>query len=238
VGGGWMQIIEHSFMGTRSAVVRLVRRDAELQFVVLPMLHVASPQFYAEVTERLRRCDLLVLEGMGRSAMSWAITSSYRCMPRNRRSGLVEQRIPYASLGIPLINPDLTGVEFVREWRKEVPRSIRMLVWCAIPFIAVYSYFAGPRRLLSPDIEVNDLPSPAEEIAQDEGFDHLERALGGERDERLLAALSELVRTRADERIDVAIVYGAGHVPTIVRGLYERHGYRPRSAEWITVYAG
>ncbi|MFI6265843.1 hypothetical protein [Micromonospora sp. NPDC051006] len=51
----------------------------------------------------------------------------------------------------------------------------------------------------------------------------------------LLAALSELIRTRSSEPIDVAVVYGAGHVPAIVRGLVDRHGYRPRTAEWITV---
>jgi hypothetical protein len=58
-----------------------------------------------------------------------------------------------------------------------------------------------------------------------------------DRDERLLAALSELVRTRSSERIDVAVVYGARHVPAIVRGLADRHGYRPRTAEWLTVLA-
>lgn len=41
-----------------------------------------------------------------------------------------------------------------------------------------------------------------------------------------------------DERIDVAVVYRAGHVPAIVRGLLERHGYQARTAEWLTVVAG
>ncbi len=105
-----------------------------------------------------------------------------------------------------------------------------------IPFVTVMQFFGGTRRLLSPEIEVNDLPSAADERYADHEFtEHAERAFGGERDERLLAALSELIRNRSAERIDVAVVYGAGHVPAIVRGLLELHGYRPRSAEWLTV---
>jgi hypothetical protein len=32
------------------------------------------------------------------------------------------------------------------------------------------------------------------------------------------------------------VVYGAGHVPAVVRALLARYGYRPRSAEWLTVF--
>ncbi|BCB75045.1 hypothetical protein Pflav_014550 [Phytohabitans flavus] len=66
-----VQIVEHSVIGTRSSVLRLRRPGTELQFVVFPMFHVASPRFYAEVSERLRRCDLLVVEGSP-AAQRWA----------------------------------------------------------------------------------------------------------------------------------------------------------------------
>ncbi|WBB67522.1 hypothetical protein [Micromonospora sp. WMMD812] len=231
-----MQIIEHSIIGTRSAVVRLRRPGSELQFLLFPMLHVASPRFYTAVAERLRRCDVLVVEGVsGRSVLAWAITLTYRVMPANRRSGLVVDNIAYRSLGVDLINPDVTAAELARGWRA-MPLRHRALMWCVIPFVAVAQFFGGTRRLLSPEVEVNDLPSATDELyADSELSEHFERTFGGDRDERLLAALSELIRTRASEQIDVAIVYGAGHAPAIVRGLMDRHGYRPRTAEWITV---
>ncbi|WP_326559940.1 hypothetical protein [Micromonospora sp. NBC_01796] len=232
-----MQIIEHSVIGTRSAVLRLRRHDAQLQFVLFPMLHVANPQFYVAVADRLRACDLLVVEGVsgGPSVLASAITLTYRVMPANKRSGLVVDNIPYGSLGVELINPDVTTKEFARSWRA-MPLHYRLMVWCLIPFMTVAHFFGGTRRLLSPEIELSDLPSGRAELYSDhEGTDHLERTLGGERDERLLAALAELVRTRSAERIDVAVVYGAAHMPAIVRGLSERHGYRPRTGEWLTV---
>ncbi len=60
-------------------------------------------------------------------------------------------------------------------------------------------------------------------------------AFGGERDDRLLAVLSRLHEERSGEDIEVAVVCGAAHVPAIVRGLMDRYGYRPRSADWLTV---
>lgn len=37
------------------------------------------------------------------------------------------------------------------------------------------------------------------------------------------------------EPIEVAVDYGAAHMPAVVQGLGEQFGYRPRSAEWLTV---
>ncbi|MFI7490469.1 hypothetical protein ACIBXA_19015 [Micromonospora echinaurantiaca] len=231
-----MQIIEHSIIGTRSAVLRLRRPGSQLEFVLFPMLHVASPEFYAAVTQRLRRCDLLVVEGVrGRSVLAWAVTLTYRVMPANKRSGLVVDNIAYRSLGVEVINPDVTTAEFAQGWRA-MPLRYRLQLWCLLPIVAVAQFFGGTRRLLSPEVELNDLPSARDELYSDSDFaDHFERTFGGDRDERLLVALAELVRTRSSERIDVAVVYGAGHVPAIVRGLVDRHGYRPRTAEWLTV---
>jgi pheromone shutdown protein TraB len=78
------------------------------------------------------------------------------------------------------------------------------------------------------------VPSPEEEDAAD-WSPQLEAAFAGERDDRLLAALGRLHEERGGEDIEVAVVYGAGHVPVIVRALMNRYGYRPGSADWLTV---
>jgi hypothetical protein len=31
-------------------------------------------------------------------------------------------------------------------------------------------------------------------------------------------------------------VYGAAHMPAVTRELLRRYGYRPRTAEWLTVF--
>jgi hypothetical protein len=87
-----MQIIEVSDLGVRSAVIWLQRRETPMRFVLFPMLHLGTPSFYAEVTRRLRACDLVVAEGIrGRSIQASALTLTYRLSGGARRGGLVVQ---------------------------------------------------------------------------------------------------------------------------------------------------
>src|SRR5262245_941540 len=113
-----MQIIDTGVMGTRSAVLRLRRRGSDLTFVVFPMIHVGSPGFYEEVQRRLATCAVVVMEGVsGRSAIGAAITASYRVIPANKKSGLVEQDFDLDALDAEIIHPDVTGEEFDESWR-------------------------------------------------------------------------------------------------------------------------
>jgi hypothetical protein len=195
------------------------------------MVHVAAPEFYREVERRLRECDLLVVEGIaGDSAVGDALTATYRVIPANDESGLVEDDIPYGDLGVPIVTPDLTGEEF-DEGFGELPWKTRLLTWAAIPVVSVGQYFAGRRTILN--LEVNDLPTAAEEL-RSENWDDFMDLLLGRRDEQVSSVLAEIVRDRAGERIEVAVVYGAAHVPGILRGLYTL-GYRVLSADWVMV---
>jgi hypothetical protein len=224
-----MQIIDTGVLGTRSAVLRLRRRGSDMTFVVFPMLHVASPTFYLEVQRRLGECAVIVLEGVsGRSAIGSALTATYRVIPANRKSGLVVQDFDLTALPGEVLNPDMTGAEFGQSWRK-LPLSIRVGMWCVIPAVFVMQLFGGRKRLLAPSVAVDDDDLPDNDT--EEQFDDVFIV---ERNDRLLAALVELHRTRGHERIDVAIVYGAGHVPDLVHRLAQTLGYRPRTAEWIT----
>ena len=157
-----------------------------------------------------------------------ALTLTYRIIPANRRSGLVEQDIDYRALGVEVIYPDISGEEFDRGWRA-MPFWMRVVLWCSLPFVTIAQLVGGRRRLLAPDVVLED-GEPGVELPEE-----LAAVLGGERDERLFAALAELHEKRSHERIDVAIVYGAQHVPVLVHRLAATLGYRPTSADWITM---
>jgi hypothetical protein len=238
VGADGVQIIEVTDFGVRSAVIRLRCREAALQFVLYPMIHMAKPAFYAAVTTRLKRADVVVVEGVGggrrkRSALLGALTLSYRVLRFNRRARVVEQNLDYAALGVPVLRPDVDVEEFAAGWRR-VPLAHRLMVWCVLPVIVVARLFGGTRTVWSRSMEQCDLPSPDEEDLAD-SLPELDAVFGGERDERLLTALCRLHEERSGESIEVAVVYGAAHVPAIVFGLRNRYGYRPRGAEWLTV---
>ena len=66
-------------------------------------------------------------------------------------------------------------------------------------------------------------------------FDAFQELLIDDRDALLVRALETIHQQRSQEPIRVAVVYGAGHMPAVVRSL-ARYGYRASSAEWLTVF--
>ncbi|WP_217241601.1 hypothetical protein [Streptomyces sp. AC555_RSS877] len=229
-----MQIIEVTGYAVRSAVITMRQTGKPLEFVIFPMLHVASPTFYSQVRIRLRECDLIVMEGIrGHSVGVSALTLAYRFAPRRRRNGLQEQREELLlPASVPVVHPDVTAAEVIADL-KTLPRWTHLLLLVAAPMMGLVFALRGPRAFLDEDLAVDDLPSTlrAEMLADDP----VERAITGRRDKQLLDALGQIHAERADEPIRVAIVYGAGHVPAIVSGLMDRYGYRAREAEWLTV---
>src|ERR1700694_48564 len=87
-----MQIIETSAFGVRAAVYALHRADGPLTFVLLPMVHAGSREYFLEIERRLRNCDVIFAEGV-RSRRVDYITWSYKIVNRMRGSVLVTQKV-------------------------------------------------------------------------------------------------------------------------------------------------
>ncbi|MFD0857065.1 hypothetical protein ACFQ07_32955 [Actinomadura adrarensis] len=231
-----MQIIEVTGFGVRSAVVTMRRKGTPLSFALFPMLHVASPSFYAQVRTRLENCDVIVAEGIhGKSRRVGALTLAYRFAPRRRRSGLAEQN--YATLlpdTVPMVNPDVSAAEAMDDLKK-LPRWTYLLMLVAAPVFGLVFALRGPRAFLDEDLAVEDLPktSRAEALADSP----VAQAMTDRRDQLLLDALGKIYAERGEEPITVAVVYGAGHIPAVAAGLRDRYGFRPREAEWLTVFS-
>jgi hypothetical protein len=230
-----MQLIEVSVTGVRSAVITLQSAQASMRILLFPMVHLAAPGFYASVAEHLARCDLIVAEGVaGASPAVSALTLAYRLPAHNRRLALAVQDIPYADLGVPVIRPDIGARQFGKRWRR-VPWLQRAAIWCLVPLFALSFTLLGTRRTLSRHLAYDDMPAPEEELAR-HAMPQLTELIVDHRDGLLLDCLASIHRERHGERIDVAVVYGAAHMPAITHELHRRYGYRPRTAEWLTVF--
>lgn len=94
-----MQYIESSLIGIRSAVITLKRRVTPLRFVLIPMVHVAEPEFYREVAALAGECALIVAEG---APSRYAPMQTM--MSRVRWDRLVDQLtgLDLESLGVPV----------------------------------------------------------------------------------------------------------------------------------------
>jgi hypothetical protein len=111
-----VQIVEADDDRVRVAELFLQRRGSPLRFVLYPMLHIGSPEFYREVTRRLGNADVIVTEGVGPSQAAAALTRSYRAMAENLQRGLMVQHLDYDSLPGQVICPDSSGEQFQARW--------------------------------------------------------------------------------------------------------------------------
>jgi len=238
-----MQITEVTGFAVRSAAITLRRHETPMRFVLFPMLHFAAPSFYAQVQRRLRGCAVIVSEGVsGPTLQSSAMDFTNRYFPRGRQRGVVGQTdeavLPE---GIPVIRPDLPPAEPALDLRG-IPGLKQMAMLTGANLALVTSAhvitaalaIAGPRVLCSKDLEVHDFAfTVREEQLADTPAAH---AVLDARDQKLLQELVRLHEQRCQEPITVGVVYGAGHMPAVCNGLTERYRYRPREAEWMTVF--
>jgi hypothetical protein len=233
-----VQLIETSVVGVRSAVITMQRPGTQLRIALFPMLHLGTASFYRQVTERLCECQVVVVEGIrGQSVMTRALTTAYRTPARSKRLGLVVQDIDYAKLvmaGVELLTPDMTG-EQIDQGLKTAPWPLRISVVALVPVMAVGLRLFGTRRMFGAYAEIGDLPTPQEEDAADMTA-AMTKLIVHDRDKLLITALGSLIKARADEAILVGVLYGAGHMPAVVRALASV-GFKPRRAEWLTAFA-
>jgi hypothetical protein len=115
------------------------------------------------------------------------------------------------------------------------PILLRLALLVLTPAVGVWLTIVGPRRAFTRSPAMDDLPSRQEVLMSDRPAGKLEEALLGERDRRLLQCLDEIHRTRCGEPIDVAVVYGAGHMRAVIQHMGARYGYWVKDAEWMTV---
>jgi pheromone shutdown protein TraB len=186
---------------------------------------------------RLAGCQLIVAEGgldTQGTAGARALTLSYRRAGRARRWGLVTQRLSLGELDVPVVRPDLAFAGFRRGWRR-LPFLVRLWAWVLVPVYSLGLLVFGSREFLVRRLgSQEDLPTREEELGFGR-FDALQELLVDDRDALLARALDAIHELRSQEPITVAVVYGAAHMPAVVRSL-ARHGDRATSAEWLTVF--
>ncbi|MGW4248046.1 hypothetical protein [Nocardia sp. NPDC004722] len=223
-----MQITEYSVFGLRSAIIELRARGKPLTFRLFPMIHIGQPEFYRDVGERLRECDLIVAEGWDMpSSTGMAILYAMRLTFQRAAWQLANQNIDYEALGIPVLWPDAQS-DHSRQERLDLLSYLDLVLM--IPFYVVVMALGGRGWLLRNRFEISDNSEIRMRSRRMTEF-----AID-ERDADLVATLSRVYEERHDRREVVAVVYGAAHMPAVINALNARFGYRAVGAEWMTVF--
>ncbi|WP_431960526.1 hypothetical protein [Actinacidiphila sp. bgisy160] len=231
-----MQYIEVTELaGVRSALIRFRSRGSALTFELYPMIHLAEPAFYEEVTARLRAsCDLVIAEGVQGGTAALALTRSYRSLGGHERLGLVVQDIDFATLGVPVVCPDMSGAEFDDRWRR-LPLRERATLAVLVPAYVAGMRLLGTRRFLARYLQLEDLPGDDEE--ETEFWAGTEDLVLHRRDRLLIDAVTHVHHARAGrtEPFTAGILYGAAHMRAVTTALMDL-GYRPAGSQWLTVF--
>jgi hypothetical protein len=228
-----VQFIENNVFGVRAALYSLVRPDGAPRFLLFPMIHIGSAEYYLQVHEKLDECDVILFEGV-RTFRARVLALSYRIVARRGRLGLVAQDVSLLrGLRGRLVHADVAPGEFNDNWSR-VPWHVRLAILLIAPVFGAYHYLTATKESIGKQMKREDLAS-AEEITRGDFAPELDAAIVTRRDAKLVAAIdSMLASTNASNT--VGIVYGAGHMQAVTAALMENHHYRIDSSEWLTVF--
>jgi hypothetical protein len=213
-----MQIMEVDDRAVRAAVWTFQHPINCPRFVLFPMAHIAEPAFYKNVTARVGRSDLAVVEGIvGKSRHAKTIVCIYDVVARIDHLGLVVENIDYRAMSIPLVRPDMTGEAFDRGWQRAPIRHRLLLRASRLAFA-----FGSVRRHATRRVVADVLDAQAGSMnvsIENEKYDRIASRVwdrlidDDERDRLLVQALTSMHEERSQESIVVAVVYGAAHMP-------------------------
>ena len=228
-----MQILEASLLGLRAARIAFRNGETGQTVTLFPMIHAAEPDFYKAVFEdAFDAHDIALTEGIS-SPVTRRITRSYRWMVR-RRGPLVLQSEPRPEAGrARRVRADLDPDEFERLWAT-LPFATRLTIALAAPLVGLSLRFRPDLAALARRLEMDDLPSRDSILGWSPETASLDGVILQARDLRLVETLTRTIAD-AKEGQSIAIVYGAAHMPAVLRALPDL-GFTWTSSDWMLVF--
>ncbi|GAA3209283.1 hypothetical protein ACFO1B_51480 [Dactylosporangium siamense] len=216
-----MQLTELSAAGFRTSVSVFRRPTGGLRWVIIPTIHMGHTDYYWAIWQRLRSCRAVIAETWdGPSSTGMAYANAMRLARQRASRDLVPQDIDYGALGVPIIFPDEYLVPQADPDRR-MSRAERLNATVMTPILALHMALTGDWLSTAP-LELHDHT----EVQRD--------AETIKRDDLLLDAIREIDGEFSTEDMEVAVVFGALHMPLVVREL-TRAGHRVTpDVQWLT----
>jgi len=213
-----------SALGFRTSVTVFRRPGGGLRWVIIPTIHMGHADYYWAIWQRLRSCQAVVAEIWdGPSSTGMVYANALRLARQRASRDLVTQDIDYGALGVPIIFPDEHLAPDAGPDRR-MSREERLTVTVMTPILALHMALTGDVDWLG----VNPLDI-------DDRTEVLWDADDRKREDLLLGVIREIDGEFAAEDTEVAVVFGALHMPTVVRELTRKFGYRVMpGARWLT----
>ena len=220
-------------MGLRAACYRLRSEEYTAVFLLFPMIHIGTPEYYRDVFSRLSECDIVLFEGLA-SFRARLLATSYRWVARRPRLNLATQSegLKLADLAVRLVHADVAGKEFKKRWQ-QISMGKRVALMCMSPIYGFWLYLTASRKSLGKHLGLEDLPSRDSTLHQD-GSSAIEQAFLGSRDQKLVSRIDDVMHDEVASRT-IGVVYGAAHMRAVIQHLMSRRNYHVASCDWMTV---
>lgn len=191
---------------------------------LIPMLHIACPEFYDEISNGLNHFDYLLLEGVKWNSIRHGL---YDLAARDMELAAQEKRLRLPQ-DVRCIRLDMTSEEF-QQSVKQLPFKYRIflffmspLIWLLTRIPEVRAWILGwsSRDVLDRSYE----DTPLNELIQ------------SKRDKAMANCLQAFLDKQMEcgERFSAAAITGASHIPALY-GVLRENGYCLGSAKWIRV---
>lgn len=219
-----MQLTEMSVLGYRTSVTVFRRPAGGLRWVIIPTIHMGHADYYWAIWQRLRSCQAVIAEIWdGPSSTGMLFANALRLARQRASRDLVPQDIDYGALGVPIIFPDDYLAPDADPDRR-MSREQRLAATVMTPLLALHMALTGDGDWFgTQSLDIHDHT----EYARD--------AENRKREDLLLGVMHEIDGEFATEDMEVAVVFGAMHMPTVVRELSGKLGYRVLpGAQWLT----
>jgi hypothetical protein len=230
-----MEFIDSNSFDVRAAVYTLKHPSDPLEFIILPMIHVGTPEYYRKIRGRLEECDLILSEGVS-GTTSQILTLAYRFMVRRERLGLVTQdELRVRELEAKLVHADIDAGSFQSAW-SGIPLRVRALLVGVVPFFALYLYLSATRKSIAKRMKIGDLVTREEILDASDASEKVEDVLLHGRDAHLEKVIADLYAKERKNPLKVAILFGAAHMRAVARLLLNTLGYQIVDGDWVTVF--
>ena len=228
-----VQILESTVLGLRAARLRFRDPEAGHEVTILPMVHIGEEAFYARVHREALAHKTVLYEGV-RSPRTRVLTASYRWLDHERLGLVVQPPLSEEETEIRLVHADISTEEMTRLW-KAMPFWLRFLVGLGAPLYGLYMRFAATRESIAKGMGKDMLKTSDQILEEGDEFQPMRDMVMTARDAKLARTLFKEIDA-SDGPADIAIIYGAGHAPALIRELTSR-GFRPQKTEWMTVFS-
>lgn len=228
-----MQITERTDVGLNTARITL-EAAGKPTITLFPMIHVADRDFFELVRDDAARHDLVLREGVN-ARPAWIANRSFRLVAGGA-AGLSFQgdHMPVNSLGHSRL-ADMDGAIFMQKWRA-LPLWFRLAAIIMLPAAWLFLRFRGARRWIAEEMTDHDAHATAEDILPGDGaVGQLRKLLLTERDAILAAHCDHAIDEGGADTI--AVVYGAAHMPALMRHLVRTQRYRATGSRWMLAIA-